>query len=250
LPSEGVLRPGHFEAYMDREGVISEYTTDSNRTRVDSDIDPDDLDTDGELGYQKVRRYEYEPKGISDPWDDTLVEKSAPAKSDAPPDSSDSDQGSPTPRACSGTETPTDLPFWHPPADAQRQQHPQQRAPSVSLPLLIHGDERDGSRGSSSTEHVDLSLADLDEFGVGAAGLAGRGSMAGIGTAARGPRWDPSLRHGLGQGSIVPFAAPDADAELGLGPTPREMTSSPRPRRMPSGPRPLGLESDSLKNQT
>ena len=204
-PSEDALRKRRFEVYMN-ERMNSEYTTDSARTRVNSDLDLDlDAGADFELGYRKPKESDSNPPPV-DPWDDTLVTSQAPP--DPVRESMDSDRASPPLR--SHAVAPILGDFRRPPA---------QRTQSVSLPLLVH--ERDGSRSSEE---------DLAEFGV-----AGRSSMAGIGTAARGSRIDPALRQGS-IGSLVNV--------FPSGPTPSRISP---PRRMPSGPRPL--TSDGQQNE-
>ncbi|KAH7924976.1 acid protease [Leucogyrophana mollusca] len=153
------LRTLAYDSYK-REKIVSQYTVDSARTRVEQ--------PDGEFGVRKPKRDDFDLPAfdISDPWDpynsiswrDTIVGTDAP-------------------------QTPTSPDFPPPELVSTRASHHRTPSelngapPSVSVPLLAH---------TRSDSHS----SDLAEFG-----MADMTSMAGIGTAARGSQIGTGLRH-------------------------------------------------------
>jgi len=150
-------------AYATRKQKVSQYTFDSNRTRVE--MDPVD-----EFGEWNVK-YENSPPSIfdlSDPWDPYAANRDTIVGTDAPlPD------------------TPTSLDFLttnHRPTSDEISCVPE----STSVPLLTDRHRRrSGSQSSDS---------DVAEAGVG---------MAGVGTVARGSQIITGLHHNLSRSDSV-----------------------------------------------
>ena len=242
LPSEDTLRRARYDSYARKERLGSAYTaSDSTRTRVNSDVDPD-VDVDGEMGLYKMKNSGdplaladstlVAPAGAADdPWEETLKElygQSHPApprhtssesvrhghergpstvEGDAEHDDEDDEDG--FDRAAASTTTPATSRTARAPVPPPPH-HQHQPTQSVSWPLLVHA--RNSSQGS---EEEDLAEFGLSVSAAAAAAAAGpRGSMAGIGTAARGSRIDPGVRNAsvssLVGGGVFPEFPPPA----------------------------------------
>ena len=195
-PSEEALRRVRYDSYMRKERLGSAYTaSDSTRTRVNSDVDPD---VDGEMGLYK--KNPGDPladstlaapdagTGADDPWEETLKELYGQSHPGPRNSSSDSERHGHErgPSTVEGDAEHDDgfdrVPSTPAASRTARPPHQHQPTQSVSWPLLVHA--RNSSQGSEEE--------DLAEFGLSPAGP--RGSMAGIGTAARGSRIDPGVR--------------------------------------------------------
>ncbi|KAA1472308.1 acid protease [Dentipellis sp. KUC8613] len=190
------IRRFRLEEYQRRKGIGSAYTTDSQRTRVGAD----DGDS-GEFGARALKKdkEERERYTLLDPWDprsslgprDTLVGEAIdihPDKDKALPPQPEHDEHEHH-RTDSGA---SDAELARAPPRAVHQHSPSDvltatalEGPGVAEPLLAH------TRADSRP------FDDIAGFDFAAAGGA-RGSMAGVGTAARGSRIDFEPR-----GSVV-----------------------------------------------
>ncbi|EGO23361.1 hypothetical protein SERLADRAFT_356395 [Serpula lacrymans var. lacrymans S7.9] len=156
-PSENTLRTLRYETYM-RKKLMSEYTMSSGRTRVGQD--PEGYEEDNEFGIKMSHRVN---SGLPEVCADEPWEEHMPRQPDLRPD------------------TPTSPDFF-PPAHQRTASELAGAPPNISVPLLAH--RKDYSRADDFMDGIDMA-----EFG------GRRGSMAGVGTAARGSRIDPDLRH-------------------------------------------------------
>jgi len=191
-PSDSTLQTTRSNESKKRERVESDYTMSSGRTQVEDR----DADIDGEFGVRKVKREE--PHDVNDPWDPRNYSMAfrdslfEPDKIHSPP----------------GTPEPAQEAFPRP--DHQRTTSElRNNSRAVLVPLLAH------TRGESRVD-------DLAEFGLG--------SMAGVGTAARGSKIDSGFR-------------PSSMASISNKPTARSPSPPRRSSQLPTAPRPLSSRS-------
>ena len=176
-PSEDALRQMRFEAYVRKNRDSFEHSTSTARTRVGDEGDGGG-GGDRELGYKAgLQSVELSPLPGADSWDPatgldwgggTLV-GGARTKTPIDPDERDEDL---SPEWAGHQRTGSQLSVMRPVAHV--------RVLSDSVPLL--------------PPTVDEESPPDDE--PGEFGLVGAGGMAGVGTAARGGKFGPGLRHG------------------------------------------------------
>ncbi|KAI0049389.1 acid protease [Auriscalpium vulgare] len=170
-PSEDMLRANRFEAYKARKALGSGYTADTQRTHVNED----DLGEFGTRGLPKDGGHQEEEATYLnlDPWDASIGWRGTVV--------GDSEPVEIHPRAVSETDEPLSPPMPHhghhpSPSEASTLDGAQ----GIAEPLLAHIHSRDDSRSAH-----ELGLLPPGE----------RGSMAGVGTLARGSRIGFESRH-------------------------------------------------------
>ncbi|ETW82324.1 hypothetical protein HETIRDRAFT_409794 [Heterobasidion irregulare TC 32-1] len=210
-PSEDVLRLMRFEEYKRRMAVSSAYTMDSARTRVGGEDGED-----GEFGLRKSKFGDaLDDTGMG--WRDTLVEDR------------------PLSKGFGGGEAVTETTLM--PRPRFGHQHTASDVGSskdggvgVTEPLLAH--TRADSRALDDIGGLEMGL-----LGVGAGPGGVRGSMAGVGTAARSSRLDAEHR----------LSASSVGGGMGLG---GERSSLPLPPSLPPSPASLRFPGIAVADDT